>query len=256
MQPVGRNRVQYGQGTRAYSGAVDQGLRSHMLKVYNYMAMALALTGIVAWYVFQASFVMNEAGDVVALTQLGNTLYNTPLSYVLMFSPLAFVLVLSFGIYRLSLFASQALFWTFAVVMGISISSIFAVYAGGDIARVFFITAALFGSVSLWGYTTKRDLSGWGSYLIMGVWGLLIALVVNMFFFQSTTFHYLMSFVGVALFTALTAYDNQMIKNLYLGSRENEDSVAKLAVMGALHLYLDFINLFLFLLRIFGGNRG
>jgi len=252
MRPVSRQQTNYGTGTRAQSAAVDAGLRAHMLKVYNYMALALAVTGVIAWYVYQASFVIGSNGEILGLTQLGSTLYGTPLMYVVMFSPLAFVLVMSFGVHRLSTGTLQILFWSFAAVMGVSLSSIFAVYQGGDIARVFFITAALFGSVSIWGYTTKRDISGWGGYLIMGVWGLLIALVVNMFFFQSESFHYLMSFVGVILFTGLTAYDNQMIKNLYLGSRENEDSVAKLAVMGAVHLYLDFINLFIFLLRIFG----
>jgi len=255
MQPVGRQKMNYGAGTRAQSAAVDAGLRAHMLKVYNYMAMALALTGIIAWYTFKASFVVGDTGEIAGVTQLGATLFGSPLAYVLMFAPLGFVLVMSFGIYKLSLPVLQILYWSFAAVLGVSLASIFATYQGADIARVFFISAVLFGSVSLWGYTTKRDISSWGGYLIMGVWGLFIALIVNTFFFQSSQFDYLMSFVGVALFTGLTAWDNQMIKNLYLGSRENEDSVAKLAVMGALHLYLDFINIFLFLLRIMGGRR-
>jgi len=254
MEPVSRRQTTYGAGTRAQSGAIDQGLRAHMLKVYNYMTLALVLTGAIAWYAFQGSVAGYAPDGSPVFTELGRTLYASPLAYVVMLAPLAFVLVLSFGIHKISTFTAQTLFWAFAGVMGLSLSSIFIVYTGESIARVFFITAATFGTMSLYGYTTKRDLSGLGSFLFMGLIGLLIAMIVNIFL-QSSMMSFAISVIGVGIFVGLTAYDTQLIKNLYLGSREDEETVGKLAIMGALRLYLDFINLFLMLLRLLGNRN-
>jgi FtsH-binding integral membrane protein len=254
MEPVSRHQQSYGAGTRAQGAAVDAGLRAHMLKVYNYMTVALVLTGAIAWYAFRASVAGYAADGTPVFTSFGQTIYASPLAFVIMLAPLAFVLVLSFGIHRLSTLNAQMLFWAFASVMGLSLSSIFIVYTGDSIARVFFITAATFGAMSLYGYTTKRDLSGLGAFLFMGLIGLIIAMIVNIFM-QSSVMAFAISVIGVGIFVGLTAYDTQAIKNLYLGSRENEDTVSKLAVMGALRLYLDFINLFLMLLRLLGNRN-
>ncbi|MEE9291050.1 MAG: Bax inhibitor-1/YccA family protein [Alphaproteobacteria bacterium] len=226
--------------TEADVAQIDVGLRAHMLRVYNYMASGVALTGIVA---------MLASGSPTLM----NAIFGTPLAWVVMLAPLAFVLVLSFGIHRLSLFASQALFWAFAAVMGLSLSVIFLIYTGESIARVFFITAAAFGALSLWGYTTKRDISGWGSFLFMGLIGIIIAGVVN-WFMQSSALQFAISVIGVLVFAGLTAYDTQKIKNEYSELHDQETS-GKLAVMGALRLYLDFINLMMMLLRLFGTRR-
>ena len=226
--------------TEADVAQIDVGLRAHMLRVYNYMASGVALTGIVA---------MLASGSPALM----NAIFGTPLAWVVMLAPLAFVLVISFGINRLSLFASQALFWAFAAVMGLSLSVIFLIYTGESIARVFFITAAAFGALSLWGYTTKRDISGWGSFLFMGLIGIIIAGVVNMFM-QSSAMEFAISVIGVLVFAGLTAYDTQKIKNEYSELHDQETS-GKLAVMGALRLYLDFINLMMMLLRLFGTRR-
>ncbi len=228
--------------TRAQAEAaqIDVGLRAHMLRVYNYMASGVALTGIVA---------MMASNSI----PLMNAIHGTPLRWLVMLAPLAFVLVISFGINRLSLFASQALFWLFAAVMGLSLSYIFLLYTGESIARVFFITAASFGALSLWGYTTKRDISGWGSFLFIGLIGIIIAGVVNIWL-QSPAIHFAYSAIGVLIFAGLTAYDTQKIKNAYSELHDHETS-GKLAVMGALTLYLDFINLMMMLLHLFGNRR-
>ncbi len=226
--------------TEADVAQIDVGLRAHMLRVYNYMASGVALTGIVA---------MLASGSPALM----NAIFGTPLAWVVMLAPLAFVMVISFGINRLSLFASQALFWAFAAVMGLSLSVIFLIYTGESIARVFFITAASFGALSLWGYTTKRDISGWGSFLFIGLVGIIIAGVVN-WFMQSSALQFAISVIGVLVFAGLTAYDTQKIKNEYSELHDQETS-GKLAVMGALRLYLDFINLMMMLLRLFGTRR-
>ncbi len=228
--------------TRAQAEAaqIDVGLRAHMLRVYNYMASGVALTGTVA---------MMASNSI----PLMSAIHGTPLRWLVMLAPLAFVLVISFGINRLSLFASQALFWLFAAVMGLSLSTIFLVYTGESIARVFFITAAAFGALSLWGYTTKRDISGWGSFLFIGLFGIIIAGVVNIWL-QSPAIHFAYSAIGVLIFAGLTAYDTQKIKNAYSELHDHETS-GKLAVMGALTLYLDFINLMMMLLHLFGNRR-
>ncbi len=226
--------------SQAEAAQIDIGLRAHMLRVYNYMASGVALTGIVAMLASSSPALMNA-------------IFGTPLMWVVMLAPLAFVMVLSFGIHRLSLFASQALFWLFAAVMGLSLSTIFLIYTGESIARVFFITAAAFGALSLYGYTTKRDISGWGSFLFMGLIGIIIAGVVNLFM-QSSAMQFAISVIGVLVFAGLTAYDTQKIKNEYSELHDYETS-GKLAVMGALRLYLDFINLMMMLLHLFGNRR-
>jgi FtsH-binding integral membrane protein len=244
------NRALSGRSTVA-GGAIDQGLRSYMLRVYNYMFVGLLLTGLTAWFTFSAAAI--DTGHGIIFTDVGKTLFFSPLRLVVMLAPLGFVLALSFGIQRMSAATAQVLFWLFAAVMGVSISWIFIAYQLASVAQVFFITAASFGALSLWGYTTKTDLSAMGSFLIMGLFGLIIASVVNIFL-HSEMIMWVMSIAGVGIFAGLTAYDTQYIKNLYY---EGDDgSVAsKKSIMGALSLYLDFVNMFLFLLRLFGNRR-
>jgi len=225
--------------TRAGS-AIDAGLRAHMLKVYNYMASGLALTGIVSYATAHSETMMS-------------TIYGTPLMWVVMLAPLGFVFALSFGINKMSLPTVQGLFWAFAAVMGLSLASIFVVYTGASIARVFFITAGTFAGMSIYGYSTKRDLTGMGSFLIMGLIGLIIASIVNIFL-QSPALYWALSVLGVGIFVGLTAYDTQKIKLMYLES-DGHATAGKKAIMGALTLYLDFINLFIMLLRLFGERR-
>tara|TARA_R110002020_G_scaffold220742_7_gene428649 strand:+ start:571 stop:1341 length:771 start_codon:yes stop_codon:yes gene_type:complete len=247
-------------GARAHSAAaIDEGLRSYMLRVYNYMGIGLVVTGLAAWFAAAAAVTTNPDAAVATLangtllTQWGYLLFASPLQWVVMLSPLAFVLVLSFGINKLSVPAAQATFWGFAAIMGLSLSSIFLVYTDASIAKVFFITAATFGAMSLYGYTTKRDLTAMGSFLMMGLIGLIIASVVNMFM-QSSMMEFIISVVGVLIFVGLTAYDTQKIKEGYSESHGAE-VLAKGAIMGALSLYLDFINLFMMLLRLFGNRE-
>jgi FtsH-binding integral membrane protein len=225
----------------AAAAAYDAGLRSYMLSIYNYMASAVLLTGAVA---------MLFANSGLAQQVLGGP---GPLKYIIMLAPLGFVMVLSYGLNRLSTFAAQGLFWAFAAVMGLSLSSIFLVYTGASIAQTFFATAAAFAGLSLFGYTTKKDLSAFGTFLIMGVVGLLVAMVINMFL-KSSAMSLIISFIGVLLFAGLTAYDTQKIKSLYFHVAGG-DMVGKSVVMGALTLYLDFINMFTFLLQFMGDRR-
>lgn len=220
------------------SAAYDAGLRSFMLSVYNYMASGILLTGVVA-LVFASS---GYAQAVMA----------TPLRWVIMLSPLAFVMVMSFGINRLSTFALQACFWGFATVMGLSMSTIFLVYTGESIAQTFFATAAAFMGLSLYGYTTKKNLSGMGTFLMMGLIGLIVAMVINIFL-QSSMFNMVISAIGVLIFAGLTAYDTQQIKNSY-AYVAGTDMMGKTIVMSALNLYLDFINMFQFLLSFMGSR--
>ena len=218
---------------------IDQGLRSYMLRVYNYMAGALAITGLVAWF---------SQGFVFQLAQ-----QHSPLMYLLIFAPLGFVLALSFGIQRMSLGAAQATFWGYAAVMGLSMSTIFLVYTYTSIAQMFFITAATFLAMSLWGYTTKRDLTGIGHFLFMGLIGIVIASLINIFL-RSPGLQFAVSVIGVLVFTGLTAWDTQRIKEMYW--QGDDGTIAgKKAIMGALALYLDFVNLFMFLLQLFGQRR-
>ncbi len=236
---------------RAEVGVVDQGLRAYMLRVYNYMGLGVAITGMVAYMTYAMSVVQSEAG--LQLTSFGAFIFTSPFKWVVIFAPLALVFFLGARINRMSLGYAQLAFWAFAALMGLSIASIFLVYAHASIARVFFITAASFGALSLFGYTTGRDLSGWGSFLFMGLIGIIIASLVNLFV-ASTALQFAVSVIGVLIFAGLTAYDTQQIKEMY--SVNDDGSVAgRKAVMGALRLYLDFINLFMMLLQLFGNRR-
>jgi FtsH-binding integral membrane protein len=218
--------------------AVDAGLRAHMIRVYNYMAAGVALTGVVAWLTAQYA----PPG-----------LYQSPLFFILVFAPLGLVFFLSFRINSLSASTARALFFVYAASLGLSLSVIFLAYTAASITRVFFISAAAFGALSLWGYTTQRDLTAFGSFLIMGLFGIIIASVVNIFL-GSSQLDWLISVIGVMVFAGLTAWDTQKIKEMY--EPMDDGTVAgRKVVMGALALYLDFINLFLMLLRLFGDRR-
>jgi FtsH-binding integral membrane protein len=222
--------------------AVDAGLRSYMLSVYNYMASGVLLTGIVALLFSQWE------GAPALLFGPG------PVKWIIMLAPLAFVMVLSFGIHKLSTVAAQALYWVYAAVMGVSMASIFFVFTNTSIAQTFFATAAAFLGLSLYGYTTKRDLSGFGTFLIMGVIGILVAMLLNAFIFQSGALAMAISVLGVLIFAGLTAYDTQKIKSMYFYV-QGTDFVGKSVIMGALTLYLDFVNMFTFLLQLFGSRE-
>ncbi|MGZ3602483.1 MAG: Bax inhibitor-1/YccA family protein [Ktedonobacterales bacterium] len=236
----GNRRTSYGVGVPpSVSAQIDAGLRAHMQRVYSYMAGGLALTGIVAYVAAASGFYQAIAA--------------TPLIWLVMLAPLGFVLALSFGIQRMSTETAMALFWIYAAVMGLSLGSIFLVFTGESIARVFFITAATYGAMSLYGYTARSDLSGFGSFLLMGLIGILIASLVNIFV-RSSALQFAISIIGVIVFVGLTAYDTQRIKQMYLES-DSTEIAGKKAVMGALALYLDFINLFMILLQLFGHRR-
>lgn len=237
-----REQIQTRSGA-AQGAVIDQGLRSYMLRVYNLMALGLALTGIAAL----GTSVMAQNNPAFA-----QAIYGSPLKWVIMFAPLGMVMFLSFRIHKMSTAAAQTTFWVYAAMMGVSLSSIFLLYTGESVVRTFFITAASFGALSLWGYTTKRDLSGMGSFLMMGLFGIIIASIVNIFL-GSTGLQFAISVIGVLIFAGLTAYDTQQIKEMYYAGDDSETAGRK-AIMGALRLYLDFINLFLFLLQ-FLGNR-
>jgi uncharacterized protein len=244
-------------GSRA-DAAIDEGLRAYMLKVYNLMALGLAITGLAALGTVMVATTNDPASAVATLangkmlTNAGVALYGSPLKWVVMLAPLGMVFFLSARVHTMSVSAAQTSFWVFAALMGLSLSSIFLVYTAASIVQTFFITATAFGALSLWGYTTKRDLSGMGTFLVMGVFGLIIAMVVNIFL-QSSALQFAISAIGVLVFSGLTAYDTQKIKEMYF---EGDDVLVagRKAIMGALTLYLDFINLFTFLLS-FLGNR-
>jgi FtsH-binding integral membrane protein len=223
-----------------------------MLQVYNYMAGGVALTGVVAWLTYQAA-VTTTAGGRLALTPFGHAIYATPLQWIVIFAPLALVMFMSFRIDRLTVSAARTVFLVYAALLGLSLSSIFLVYTGASITRVFFISAAAFGGLSLWGYTTKRDLAPMASFLVMGLIGIVIASLVNIFL-ASTQLQWLISVVGVIVFAGLTAWDTQTIKEMY-NPMDDGTIAGRKSVMGALRLYLDFINLFLSLLWLFGDRR-
>jgi FtsH-binding integral membrane protein len=245
--------------------AVDEGLRAYMLRVYNYMAVGVALTGVVAYLLFtytvtnDASLAARSAVGPIALrsgaylTPLGYSLFVSPLKWVVMLAPLGFVLLFSGLIYRMSVGMAQALFWAFAAIMGVSLSSIFLVYTGQSITQVFFVTAAAFGALSLYGYTTKKDLSAFGKFLFMGLIGIILAGLVNMIW-PSGTMTFIISVAGVLIFSGLIAYDTQKIKEQY-SEAYGSDVADKMAIFGALSLYLDFVNLFQFLMSFMGQNR-
>lgn len=234
--------------TTATGVAVDAGLRAYMLSVYNYMTSAILLTGVVALLIGNT----NAVNSLVSYNALSGTISPSGLGWIVTFAPLGIVLWMSFGFNRISAGLAQFLFWTFAVLMGASLSTIFLAYTDASIALTFFATAAGFASLSLYGYTTKRDLSGMGTFLLMGLVGLIVASIVNLFM-QSGTMSLVIAAIGVFVFAGLTAYDTQKIKSLYF-QVAGSDIMGKTAIMGALTLYLDFINMFMFLLR-FLGNR-
>ena len=236
------------------AAALDAGLRAYMLRVYNWMSSGLILTGIVAYAVANTSLIDLFYQQVT--TARGVAVQPTLLGYAAMFAPLAFVMVLSFGINRLSTSATQALFWAFAAVMGASLANIFLIYSGGSIARVFFITAGTFAAMSAWGYTTKTDLTRFGSFLMMGLIGIIIASLVNIFV-GSTALQFAISIIGVLVFVGLTAYDTQRIKGDYVqyAYADGTEGAAKRSVYDALTLYLNFINLFTLLLSLFGNRN-
>ena len=228
---------------------VDSGLRAHMLRIYNYMLIGLVLTGLTAWAASvpplrDVFFQVSAANGRLALTGLG---------WVALLAPLGMVFFLSFGINRMSVATAQMTFWVYAALVGVGIAPILWIYTGASVAETFFITAATFGAMSLWGYTTKADLSGMGSFLFMGLIGIIIAMVVNMFL-QSAMMDWIVSILGVLIFTGLTAYDTQWIKEMYVANDDGTVAGRK-AIIGALKLYLDFLNLFLFLLRFLGVQR-
>lgn len=219
---------------------IDQGLRSHMISVYNYMALGLTITGLVAFFASNSQ-------------ELMMAIFGTPLKWVVMLAPFIMVFMLSARIGSMSFSSAQITFWVYAGLMGLSLSAIFLVFTGESIAKLFFITASVFGAMSLYGYTTKKDLSEFGSFLMMGVIGIVIASLVNIFL-KSSAMQMTISVIGVLVFTGLTAYDTQTIKEMYLDSDDSE-TAGKKAILGALNLYLDFINLFISLLQLFGERR-
>ncbi|UOA26336.1 Bax inhibitor-1/YccA family protein [Pseudosulfitobacter sp. DSM 107133] len=241
------NTIRTAAGTRA--AEIDAGLRAHMNKVYGTMSVGMLLTFLVAWAV-------GSNPDLLGIFRNPETLQPNILGWIVMFAPLGMVFAFGAAINRLSAAGAQLFFYTFASVMGLSLSWIFVAYTGMSIAQVFLITSIAFAGLSLWGYTTKKDISGWGSFLIMGVIGILVASIVNIFL-QSPAIMFAVSILGVLIFAGLTAYDTQKIKNDYIQHAAQMDSewLGKAAIMGALNLYLDFINMFMFLLQLFGNRE-
>ena len=240
------------RGATTATATYDAGLRAHMLRIYNYMAGALALTGLVAYGVANSPLLGLFYNQT--LTAGGVALSPNILGWIVMLAPLGLVLLLSFRIQHMSQGAAQATFWGYAALVGASLASILIAYTGASVAMTFFVTAGTFGAMSLWGYTTKRDLTGFGSFLFMGLIGILLASLAN-FFFKSPAMDFVISVLGVLIFTGLTAWDTQKIKNTYYAVGGDVAVAGKAAIMGALSLYLDFLNIFLFLLRFMGNRR-
>ena len=247
-------RDPFSQSAQAYSQtrAVerDAGLRAYMLKIYNYMASALALTGIVAMWAastpaFLSAIYNIQDGRLVGISGLG---------YLIMFAPIGLVMWLGMGLQNMSLRTAQGIYWVYATLIGLSLSSIFLAYTGESIARTFFVTAGTFGAMSLYGYTTQRDLTGMGSFLMMGLLGLIVASIVNLFM-HSTGLSFAISVIGVGIFVGLTAWDTQKLKAMYYQLGYGGEMLAKVSIMGALTLYMDFINIFMYLLRFMGDRR-
>jgi len=270
MSDFDRNAVagRYGQTAgREEAAIIDQGLRAYMVHIYNYMVLGLAITGLAALGIYMLSItndaaaaakVMRGGAEVSAqiraglfLTPIGYALFVSPLKWVVILAPLAFVLVLSFGMERMRPATAQMLFWIFAALIGVSLGAIFMVYTHTSITRVFFITAASFGALSLYGYTTKRDLSGMRTFLFMGLVGLIIASLVNLWL-GSSMLQFIVSVVGVLVFAGLTAWDTQRLKSEYIYAAADGETMERSAIMGALSLYLNFINMFQFLLSLLG----
>jgi len=255
------NTIRTAGVSSAQAARIDEGLRAHMNKVYGTMSVGMLLTALAAWAVsgLAVSTVPSpyQIGVDTYLTNFGAAIYTSPLKWVIMFAPLAFVFGMSAMVNRMSAATAQLVFYAFAAVMGLSLSSIFLVYTSTSIAQVFLITAISLAGLSLYGYTTKKDLSGMGTFLMMGLIGLIVASLVNLFL-QSSAMVFAISVIGVLIFAGLTAYDTQNIKNTYIQMAVTGDKewLGKAAIMGALSLYLDFINMFLFLLRFMGNSRG
>ena len=261
-----------GSMSRAEAAAIDAGLRAYMLHVYNYMVLGLAITGFAALGIYlvavtnsldHASYVLRGGrvlaatpgmallGRDILLTQIGYAVFVSPLKWAIVFAPLALVFVLSFGIERMRPATAQLVFWIYCALVGLSLGAIFLVFTHTSIVRVFFITAASFGALSLWGYTTQRDLTGMGSFLMMGLAGVVIASLVNLFL-GSSTLQFIVSIIGVLVFAGLTAWDTQRLKNEYIYGALEGEVAERAAIMGALSLYLNFINLFTLLLQLLG----
>ncbi len=244
----------YTQATTVGRADVDEGLRSYMLGVYNYMAGGVALTGIIAYLIFSMAVTVDPVTGAKALTSFGETIYTPPLKWVLMFAPLAFVFFFAFKANSMSVGAAQTSFWVYAALVGASLSAIFLFFTNTSIANVFFISAASFAGLSVWGYTTKRDISGWGSFLFMGLIGVILASIVNIFT-QSSAMSFAISVIGVLVFAGFTAYDTQRIKDTYFEVAGNAEAAAKASIFGALSLYQDFVGLFVNLLSLLGDRE-
>ena len=242
-----------GVGIARSAAAVDQGLRAYMLGVYNYMTLGLGLTGVVAFLAYKLGVVESASGHIVGLTSFGQAIYVSPLRWVVIFAPLALVFWISAARNTMSVSTTRAIFLVFAALIGLSLSTVFVVFTQASIARVFFETAAAFAALSLYGYTTPRSLSAMGSFMVMGLFGLIIASVVNLFL-QSTGLQWALSVVGIGIFAGLTAWDTQAIKESYFGG-DGYEIAEKKSIFGALRLYLDFINMFQMMLMLFGGRR-
>jgi FtsH-binding integral membrane protein len=262
MSDFDRNAAaaQYGRPlTRAEAAVVDEGLRAYMLRIYNYMVLGLAITGFAALGIYMLSVTTDPALAVakvrsIMLTNVGYALFVSPLKWAVILAPLALVFFLSFRIQNMRPATAQITFWIYAALVGVSLASIFLIYTHSSITRVFFVTAATFGALSLWGYTTQRDLTGMGTFLFMGLIGIIIASLVNMFL-ASTMLQWIVSVVGVLVFAGLTAYDTQRLKNEYVYGAMDGEVMERSAIMGALSLYLDFLNLFTMLLSLMGSRN-
>jgi FtsH-binding integral membrane protein len=251
--------AQYGRPlTGAEAAVVDQGLRAYMLRIYNYMVLGLAITGFAALGIYMLSVTTDPALAVakvrnIMLTNVGYALFVSPLKWAVILAPLALVFFLSFRIQNMRPATAQITFWIYAALVGVSLASIFLIYTHSSITRVFFITAATFGALSLWGYTTQRDISGWGSFLFMGLIGIILASIVNMIW-PNGMMQFVISVVGVLVFAGLTAYDTQRLKTEYMYGAMEGEVLERSAIMGALSLYLDFLNLFTMLLSLMGSK--
>ncbi len=259
MQPYEQKQYAASTGFARSAAQVDQGLRAFMLGVYNNMVLGLAISAVIALGVNMLATTSDPSQAAaqmgsVYLTSFGRTLYATPLMWVVALAPLAFIFMFSFRMDKMSAASARMTFFAFAAVMGASLSTLLIRYTGASVVQVFFITAASFGALSLWGYTTSRSLSGMGSFLIMGVVGLIIASIVNIFV-ASSMIQFGISVLGVLIFAGLTAYDTQKLKEMYLYGNYDTEAAAKVSVFGALTLYLDFINMFQFLLALFGNRN-
>lgn len=252
----------YRTGAGVRTAQLDEGLRAHMNRVYGTMSVGMLITAAVSWAISGLAVTTDPSGAAAQLgantylTSLGSAIYLSPLKYVIMFAPLLFVFGLSAGINRMSAAAAQTAFFAFAAVMGLSISSIFLVFTGVSIVTTFLVTAIAFASLSLYGYTTKKDLSAMGTFLMMGLIGLIVASLINLFI-ASSAMAFAISVIGVLIFAGLTAYDTQSIKNEYLQMAASGDKewLGKSAILGALRLYLDFINMFMMLLQLMGNRN-